>query len=165
MKVSNLALLLTTISAIAISTSLYQTTSTSPTPNPENLALQQAFTAWRKEYKKQYNSPKELAYRFKIFCQNYSTVSKMSKTATFDVHLGLFADLTPEEFKARYTGLHHSDIEATPSNPNLKAVTVLESIDWHAKGKMAPVRNQYTCGSCYSFAVIAVLEAHHYINK
>lgn len=32
-------------------------------------------------------------------------------------------------------------------------------VDWDAKGKVSPVKNQGSCGSCYSFGAVANLES------
>jgi len=36
--------------------------------------------------------------------------------------------------------------------------TLPASIDWRAKGKVGPIRNQGACGSCYSFSAIQAIE-------
>jgi len=38
-------------------------------------------------------------------------------------------------------------------------------IDWHKNGHMNPIRNQQSCGGCYSFAAIAAVEGLYHKIK
>lgn len=39
-----------------------------------------------------------------------------------------------------------------------------DSFDWRDENVLTPIKNQKSCGSCWAFAAIAVLEFHHFIK-
>lgn len=76
------------------------------------------------------------------------------------------SDWTPEEYD-KLQGLKNmplpniSDIEYHDVSNNLGAPT---SWDWRQQGAVTPVKNQQSCGSCYSYAAVEVIESDHYIR-
>jgi len=77
--------------------------------------------------------------------------------------LNKFADLTPQEFKAYYTGFIPSTQEMEELQVSDAAVP--DTFDWISKDKITPVKNQEQCGSCWAFSATENIESVWMIAK
>jgi cathepsin L len=122
---------------------------------------QKAFEQWVQEHGKVY-SEDEVLYRFRIFKQNSDFVERFnSEGHTFSVGMNRFADLTNTEFLEKYAGLNRpvvqvSDPEHEYEFDQSKALPL--SVDWRTKGVVSRVKNQGSCGSCWSFSASGAVE-------
>jgi C1A family cysteine protease len=78
--------------------------------------------------------------------------------------LNLFADLTEQEFMAKYTGLKKPKEKKRVSNIVRKS-SYPTAIDWEKVGAVTPVRNQGHCASCWTFSSVGAMEGLHFIRK
>jgi hypothetical protein len=85
--------------------------------------------------------------------------------------LNMFADLTQEEFKAKYTGLRMPEtdeviVEDSPSEqsdvPPQKSDTVLGASQLGQTSYQVRIRHQGGCGSCWAFSTITTMEKLHW---
>lgn len=133
--------------------------------SPEHLTsvdkLVELFESWTSRHGKAYNSLEEKLHRFEVFKENLKHIDQRNKEVTsYWLGLNEFADLSHEEFKSKFLGLH-------PEFPRKKSsedfsyrdvVDLPKSIDWRKKGAVTPVKNQGSCGSCWAFSTVAAVE-------
>uniref|UniRef100_A0A7N0UTK6 Uncharacterized protein n=1 Tax=Kalanchoe fedtschenkoi TaxID=63787 RepID=A0A7N0UTK6_KALFE len=134
--------------------------------DPQDLELVSVHEEWMAKYNRVYKSPEEKQLRFKIFKDSIARINAHNKVEGIKYHLRVngFADLSKEEFEAKYTGLlakpkddlidHASD--DTYLDQELRGAPA--SVDWRDKGAVTGVKNQLLCGSCWAFAVVASVE-------
>jgi C1A family cysteine protease len=62
-------------------------------------------------------------------------------------------------------GMDLSHLTADKIPASLAGVNIPAQWDWRAQGKVSPVRNQGTCGSCYAFSTVGGLESRLLIDN
>ncbi|KAK8581852.1 hypothetical protein V6N12_072058 [Hibiscus sabdariffa] len=72
-----------------------------------------------------------------------------------------FADLKWEEFRKHRLGAPQN-CSATKGNHQLTDVVLPESKDWRESGIVSPVKDQGSCGSCWTFSTTGALEAAYH---
>lgn len=117
------------------------------------------FNTWSQQQNKAYSSPQEMTYRMKVFHSNVLKI-KAHNDESYSVGLNLFADLTEEEFVAKYTGLEISNKKyETSSKKTVSLGQAPSEVDWRSKGVVNGVKNQGSCGSCWAFSAISAFES------
>lgn len=130
-----------------------------------------SFGDWSKTQSKAYASKEELVLRRSVYAANVAKINKHNASgAGFSMSVNKFADLTGEEFKARYaSGLKKNPLSTTkgllgkvPTKAQIAATPA--SIDWVSKGAVTPVKNQGQCGSCWAFSTTGGLEGATFVS-
>ena len=116
------------------------------------------------EHNKHYLTKEEKKMRYQVWEQNYRRLLEAVDSGVYEHELGMYSyhDLTKEEFKnflglAPYTPRAHRTFRSIP-----KAST---DVDWVALGKVAAVKDQGQCGSCWAFSAIGSVETLHAIQS
>lgn len=128
-----------------------------------------SFSEWTKTHSKSYASREELMLRRSIYAANVAKVNQHnSEGHSWKMAVNKFADLTADEFAARFTGSYRSQ-EKRSKNVNLnlllsKVEDLPATVDWTAAGAVTPIKNQGQCGSCYAFSTTGSTEGINFIK-
>ncbi|GMI68808.1 esponsive to dehydration 21B [Hibiscus trionum] len=131
------------------------------------------YKSWLIEHGKAYNGIGEEDKRFGIFKDNLRFIdehnSNSNSTSTYKLGLNKFADLTNQEYRAKFLGTRTDPVRRVmkSKNPSRRYAyrageNLPDSVDWREHGAVSPVKDQGSCGSCWAFSTIAAVEA---INK
>ncbi|KAG6777888.1 hypothetical protein POTOM_017729 [Populus tomentosa] len=128
-------------------------------------AEQRHFSLFKSKFKKSYGSQEEHDYRFSVFKANLRRAARhqeLDPTASHGVTQ--FSDLTPAEFRKQVLGLRRLRLPKDANEaPILPTSDLPEDFDWRDKGAVGPVKNQGSCGSCWSFSATGALEGAHFL--
>ncbi|XP_031503030.1 cysteine protease XCP1-like [Nymphaea colorata] len=124
------------------------------------------FESWLSKHGKAYDSFEEKMQRFEIFKDNLMHIDRVNrKNKSYWLGLNEFADMSHEEFKAKYLGTRpkrrdHGGAGHDAGNGfrYSNVVSIPKSVDWRRKGAVTAVKNQGQCGSCWAFSTVAAVE-------
>jgi len=125
------------------------------------LAHDQAWEDYKLQFDRRYTEEEDKV-RYAIWKKAVAEIDAHNAQyeKTFTQGINQFTDMTDEEFEANYLGGYvpkqvgeEEPVTWTPSNE-----PVPNEVDWRSQGYVTGVKNQASCGSCYSFSATGALE-------
>lgn len=119
-----------------------------------------SFARFAHRYGKRYDSAKEIYRRFGVFKESLRTIiSHNRKGLSYKLGVNEFADMTWDEFRTHKLGAAQNCSATLKGNLKISEAIVPETKDWREAGIVSPVKNQGSCGSCWTFSTTGALEA------
>lgn len=133
--------------------------------------LLELFESWMSKHGRVYESMEEKLRRFQVFKGNLLHIDQANRRrASYWLGLNEFADLSHDEFKARYLGVkvneareRRASFSSEGSFRYAAAKPLPKAVDWRKKGAVTRVKNQGGCGkSSNDFTALVQLESSFY---
>jgi C1A family cysteine protease len=125
---------------------------------------QRQFSAFVNRFGKKYEVP-EIFVRFNVFKHNLEQMDEHNRgNHSWTMAVNEFSDLTSDEFYAALIRPWSED-----ERPQGPVANVLESVptdtfDWRKQGAVTSIKNQGSCGSCWTFSGAGTMESLLFIN-
>ena len=119
---------------------------------------------WKKVHSKVYSDAFNELYRLKVWSGNIRFIQKHNAdiSRSHKLSANQFADLTQAEYSDLYLGYFSPSSRTGAHFLEPNNVLLPDTVDWRIQGYVSEVKNQETCGSCWSFSATGSLEGQHF---
>jgi C1A family cysteine protease len=125
------------------------------------------FKAYKAQYNKVYESVEVELYRMAIYYSNFIVI-QMTNAEQREYELGenQFMDLAQEEWAAQFLIEFPEGYDYPEDTSNEVYAPPNAAFNWvDQKGKVGPVLNQGSCGSCWAFSATETVQSYFGVNK
>ncbi|OVA14485.1 Peptidase C1A [Macleaya cordata] len=136
--------------------------------------MRERYEQWLARHDRLYDT-KEWKLRFRIYQSNVQYIDYVnSQNLSYKLVDNKFADMTNEEFRAKYLGFKkpsgikkvistyvdqkREDFYAHEEINTMVMKNLPASVDWRKRGAVARVKDQGDCGSCWAFSAVAAVD-------
>ena len=128
--------------------------------------MEAAFMAYISDFGKNYSSMHEFNLRFEQFVRNYShIITHNAEDHQFTLGLNQFSDWTQEEYLKMLSPLPAHESDLVYYNATNDSNAVANAVNWVTAGAVNPIKDQGSCGSCWTFSTMASMESAHKIKS
>lgn len=134
----------------------------------DNVFEWKEFDTFQQRFSKRYSSFQEMKERFTIFKENLRTIVAHNSNPAHNFTMGVnqFSDMTSNEFKLYVSGVQGAPLGSygckTYSSSASGAPTTM---DWRQKNAVTAVKDQGSCGSCWTFSSAGAMEGAWAISQ
>lgn len=125
--------------------------------------INKLFYRWSLKYNKVYNKISEKNNRYKIFKTNTLFILN-HHNSNYKLGHNYYSDMDSNEYKKKLGFKYSPKTKKNIKVNNLNNFSVPDLIDWRKLGAVTPVKNQGSCGSCWSFSTTGALEGAYFIK-
>lgn len=134
----------------------------------ESLIVEEEWQKFKKQYKvKLVTNSSEEQKRLKIFENNLRKIEQhelLYKNGLVSYKMGItqFSDLSDDEFLSTLTVKRPLQASSANTYKPPTDANVPNEFDWRTRGALTPVKNQLSCGSCWAFTAVSILEVYNF---
>jgi cathepsin H len=136
---------------------------------PSAKEIEQMYNEFLVTFKNKDSSMKgDYVKRFITFKENLLKIVEHNQDSSKSWKMGIneYSDMTDEEFfnYFKLDNMAPQQCSATGSGTQYNVNEIPAEFDWRTLNKVTPVKNQGSCGSCWTFSTIGAMEAHAHIG-
>ena len=125
--------------------------------------INKLFYKWISKYNKVYNTIIEKKNRYNIFKTNTLFILNHNNN-NYKLGHNYYSDMGSDEYKKKLGFKYIPKTRKNISINNLNNYSIPDIIDWRKLGAVTPVKNQGSCGSCWSFSTTGALEGAYFVK-